>query len=198
MSSKFNEALAETNIADYNYLAKLEKISNQARSIRGKDLTLKRPVTEEIVKEYQKQFNKPVVVEEQDEFGNPVTKQYKYNKPTMEDTLEEYKPVEPELEDDDIEFITRDLKAKTLFIQKEAPLISETENQINDMINENNKAINEIEEERSKLLEEYNSIILNPYVKKKSKKGSQKQLLKALIDNLIEEINGFEKQIKDC
>jgi hypothetical protein len=34
----------------------------------------------------------------------------------MEDTLEEYKPVEPELGDDDIEFITRDLKAKTLFI----------------------------------------------------------------------------------
>jgi hypothetical protein len=56
MSSKFNEALAETSTADYNYLAKLEQISNQARSIRGKDLTLKRPVTEEMVKEYQKQF----------------------------------------------------------------------------------------------------------------------------------------------
>jgi predicted nucleic acid-binding Zn-ribbon protein len=160
MSSQFNEALAEANLADYNYLTKLEQISNQARSIRGKDLTLKRPLTEEMVKEYQKQFNTPVVVEEHDEFGNPVTKQYKYAKPSMADTLEEYNPVEPDLSPDDIQFINKDLHSKMRFIETFAPLFSETEKEVNEIISQNKNRINEIDEERSQLTAEYNSIVI--------------------------------------
>jgi chromosome segregation ATPase len=197
MSSKFNEALAETNIADYNYLAKLEQISNQARSIRGKDLTLKRPVTEEMVKEYQKQFNTPVVVQEKDEFGNPVEKQYKYIKPSMTDTLEEYKPVEPELDDFDIDYIKNQTEQLVKYINDKSPLISEFEEYVNSGINENKNLINEIDEEIAQLREEYNSIIVEPYAKKKSKKHTQKDKLMNKINKLTTDINQLETENKD-
>ena len=123
--SKFDEALAETNISDYNYLSKLEQISNQARSIRGNDLVFKRPVTEEMVKDYQKQFNQPVEVEEQDEFGNPVKKLYKYIKPSMMETLEEYKPKENELTADEIEYYKRRIQENTDYINEKSKIFSE-------------------------------------------------------------------------
>lgn len=192
--SKFDEALAETNISDYNYLSKLEQISNQARSVRGKDLVFKRPVTEEMVKDYQKQFNQPVEVEEQDEFGNPVKKLYKYIKPSMMETLEEYKPKENELTADEIEYYKRRIQENTNYINEKTKLFSEAEAEVSEFISENNKKINELDEEISKLTSDINFTLVT------SKKNKKKQNtdLKKKLQELNDQVKEYENQNKQA
>lgn len=191
--SKFDEVLAETNISDYNYLSKLEQISNQARSIRGKDLVFKRPVTEEMVKDYQKQFNQPVEVEEQDEFGNPVKKLYKYIKPSMMETLEEYKPVENELSTDEIEYYKRRIQENTDYINEKTKLLSVAESEVSEIISKNKSKINELEEEISNLTSEYNFIVVTP---KKSKKKQSTDFKKQL-QELNNQVNKYQNENRD-
>ena len=74
---------------DLNYLLQIDKILNTSLSTyKVKPRKIKSPFSEEMVKEYIDEANKPITIT--DSFG--VQKQYKYHPATVEPVLEQYVP----------------------------------------------------------------------------------------------------------
>ena len=74
---------------DLNYLLQIDKILNTSLSTyKVKPRNIKSPFSEEMIKEYRDEANKPILVTD----ASGVQRQYKYHPATVEPVLEEYVP----------------------------------------------------------------------------------------------------------
>ena len=83
------DSINSLEFRDLNYLLQIDKILNTSlQTYKVKPRQIKSPFSEEMVKEYRDEANKPIVIT--DNFG--VQRQYKYHPATVEPILEEYVP----------------------------------------------------------------------------------------------------------